>query len=228
MLDVLIVEDDPMVASINSAYLERTNGFSCAGTVSDGAAAVAFLREHTAHLVLLDVFMPGMDGFSLLRLIREEFPGVDVIMLTAARASADIQQALRLGVADYIVKPFTFERFQAALYAYAERVRFLGSSMDISQEVLDKRIFAKKDTRHGLPKGIDAVTLARVRQVASDYDGEFSMQDIVPLVGISRVSLKKYLDYLESISCLNSTLVYMPVGRPVTTYSWTGALQMFG
>ena len=223
MINVLIVEDDPMVAAINKTYLERTNGFRYAGGVPDGAAAVDFLRRHSVSLVLLDVFMPNMDGFSLLRVIREEHPGVDVIMVTAARASADIQQALRLGVADYIVKPFTYERFQAALYAYAERTRFLQSGEDISQETLDKRIFAKKSSPLQLPKGIDAVTLARVRDVASSYEGDFRMQDIAPLVGISRVSIKKYLEFLESISCLTSTLVYLPVGRPVTTYRWSGS-----
>lgn len=227
MFSVLIVEDDPMVAAINKKYLERTTGVRLAGMVSGGAEAVEFLRTHHVSLVLLDVFMPGMDGFSLLKTIREEHPGVDVIMVTAARASADIQQALRLGVTDYIVKPFTFERFQAALYAYGERARFLQSGEDVSQEILDKRIFAKKSEPLSLPKGIDAVTLARVRDTAASYDGEFRMQDLAPLVGISRVSIKKYLEYLESVSCLTSTLVYLPVGRPVTTYRWCGTDQNF-
>ena len=223
MISVLIVEDDPMVAAINKTYLERTSGFCFAGAVTNGTAAAEFLRHETVSLVLLDVFMPGMDGFSLLKVIREEHPGVDVIMVTAARTSADIQQSLRLGVADYIVKPFTFERFQAALYAYAERIRFLQSGEDISQEILDKRIFAKKSSPQCLPKGIDPMTLARVRDVASAYDGEFRMQDIAPLVGISRVSIKKYLEFLESVSCLTSSLVYLPVGRPVTMYRWAGS-----
>lgn len=222
MFSVLIVEDDPMVAAINKKYLERTNGVHLAGVVSSGEAAADFLRHNQVSLVLLDVFMPGMDGFSLLKNIREEHPGVDVIMVTAARASADIQNALRLGVTDYIVKPFTFERFQAALYAYTERARFLQSGEDVSQEILDKRIFAKKSAPFSPPKGIDAITLARVRDVAAAYDGEFRTQDLAPLVGISRVSIKKYLEYLESISCLTSTLVYLPVGRPVTTYRWCG------
>ena len=227
MLNVLIVEDDPMVAAINSAYLERTSGFRLAATAPDGAAALAYLREHSAALVLLDVFMPNMDGFALLREIRENHPGVDVIMVTAARSSNDIQKALRLGVMDYIVKPFTFERFQAALIAYAERTRLLASEEEFSQEILDKRIFTSISpvSAQCLPKGIDPVTLERVRKAAGSYTGEFSMQDLSPLVGISRVSLKKYLEYLESISCLASTLVYLPVGRPVTTYRWIGKMD---
>lgn len=220
MLDVLIVEDDPMVAAINKKYLEETAEFHFAGIASNGAEALQFLRDTSVSLVLLDVFMPRLDGLSLLREIREKHSSVDVIMVTAARSGTDIQTALRLGVIDYIVKPFTFERFQAALIAYRERVRLLHSSEELDQNLLDRRILTQKHQDQALPKNIDPATLQLVRKVLALYEGEFSIKDIVPLVGISRVSLKKYLEHLEAENAVNSRLVYMPIGRPVTMYQW--------
>lgn len=222
MLNVLIVEDDPMVATINATYLEMTEGFRLAGIVTNGADALRFLESEPVSLLLLDVFMPNMDGLTLLQKLRQLHPSVDVIMVTAARASSDIQSALRLGVIDYIVKPFTLERFQAALFAYQERVRLLRTGDELDQERLDKELFPKNVKTPSLPKGIDAATLKLVTDVAAAYKGEFSVKDIVPLVGLSRVSLRKYLEHLEASGHINSNLVYMPVGRPVTMYRFVG------
>ena len=225
MLNVLIVEDDPMVAAINRQYLEKTEGFSFAGAVARGSDALDFLQNTHVSLVLLDVFMPGLDGLSLLKEIRKNHPAVDVVMVTAARASADIEIALRLGVIDYIVKPFTFERFQTALIAYRERMRLLHSEEELSQEILDKRILSAKQQPMPSSKNIDSATLKLVCDVLAGLEGEFSSKDVVPLVGISRVSLKKYLEHLEAEGLIRSRLVYMPVGRPVTTYCWTGGAK---
>ena len=224
MLNVLIVEDDPMVAAINKSYLEQTDGFTLAAIVPSARDALDALKTASPpiSLLLLDVFMPGMDGLTMLKTIRSTHPGLDVIMVTAARSSKDIQKALRLGVIDYIVKPFTFERFQASLMAYQERVRLLGTDEELSQDVLDKRIFTKKTAIPILPKGIDPHTLKLVRLTAANYGNEFTTNDLVSLVGISRISLKKYLDYLEQISCLTGALTYIPIGRPVKTYRWLG------
>jgi Response regulator of citrate/malate metabolism len=225
MLNVLIVEDDPMVAAINRQYLEKTEGFSFAGAVARGSDALDFLCKTQVSLVLLDVFMPGLDGLSLLKEIRKNHPAVDVVMVTAARSSADIQTALRLGVIDYIVKPFTFERFQTALIAYRERMRLLHSEEELSQEILDKRILPAKQQPAPHSKNIDSATLKLVCGVLAGLEGEFNSKDVVPLVGISRVSLKKYLEHLEAEGLIRSRLVYMPVGRPVTTYCWTGGTK---
>ncbi|MDL2207950.1 response regulator [Desulfovibrio sp. OttesenSCG-928-M16] len=218
MLSVLIVEDDPMVAEINKNYLEMTEGFHLAGIVPDGVQALRFLQGASVSLVLLDVFMPHMDGLSLLQEIRERHPAVDVIMVTAARTGADIQKALRLGVMDYIVKPFTLARFQASLFAYQDRLRILREADQLDQDQLDSGIFKTPQITPALPKGVDSATLQLVREVIQNHKTGFSVKDLVPEAGISRVSLKKYLEYLENTGEISSGLVYMPVGRPVTIY----------
>ena len=225
MIRVLIVEDDPMVADLAAVYLEGIEGFCLEGRASSGEAALELLRDGEIDLVLLDMFMPGMTGMELLRIIKTSFFNTDVIMITAAQNSDDILNALRMGVADYIVKPFTVERFRAALEQLREKRQLLTSpEVPITQEILDKRIFIKKSDQPptDTPKGIDATTLQNIIQVLQGCSGPFSPKDIEPLTGISRISLKKYFDYLAAADRLGSEKDYGGHGRPVTRYHWKG------
>lgn len=219
MVDVLIVEDDPMVAELNKKYLHMVPGFNLVANVVNGEQALHFIHDNHVDLILLDVFMPKLNGLELLQHIRISYPKIDIIMVTAACYTNDIQAALRLGVIDYIVKPFTFGRLRTALISYQERIRLLSSSKILNQDQLDDRIFAKPVSQNkSLPKGIDRQTLKKVREVIIDYNKEFSMSDIVELIPLSRISLKKYLDYLEDLGELESHLTYLSIGRPVKCY----------
>lgn len=219
-IDVLIVEDDPMVAELNKSYLQMVHGFQLIGVVPNGEEALKIIQQQPVSLLLLDVFMPKMDGLKLLRQIRMKYPKTDIIMVTAARQTQDIQTALGLGVIDYIVKPFTFERFQMALTAYKERVRILSSENELDQALLDKNFLSKAVAVHEhLPKGIDAQTLKTVQEAIVAHGKDFTVNDIVPAVGLSRISLKKYVDYLEESGSLKSTMFYPAVGRPSKKYA---------
>ena len=224
MIRVIIIEDDPMVADLAAGYLDGIDGFQLEHTAHSGEDGLKLLHSHHVDLVLLDVFMPGMDGMELLRIIKSQFFHTDVIMITAAQSSEDILKALRLGVADYIVKPFTFERFRESMLQFQEKRRLLMSpEVAITQDILDRRIFIKKPERGaGRPKGIDAQTLETVVSVLKEQPGLFSLKDIERLAGISRISLKKYFDYLAETGRLGSSKGYGGQGRPVTLYNWLG------
>ena len=224
MIRVIIIEDDPMVADLAAGYLDGIDGFQLEHTAHSGEDGLKLLHSHHVDLVLLDVFMPGMDGMELLRIIKSQFFHTDVIMITAAQSSEDILKALRLGVADYIVKPFTFERFRESMLQFQEKRRLLMSpEVAITQDILDRRIFIKKSERGaGRPKGIDAQTLETVVSVLKEQPGLFSLKDIERLAGISRISLKKYFDYLAETGRLGSSKGYGGQGRPVTLYNWLG------
>lgn len=221
MINVLVVEDDPMVADLNRGYLKMIDGFALAGVLHNGFDALEFMDKHPVSLLLLDVFMPGLDGLSLLQEVRTRYPNVDVIMVTAARNSGDIQAALRLGAIDYIVKPFVFERFQSALTNYRERVILLSDEKELSQAAIDSRIFAKGSRAAKVPKGIENETLQRIRAIVKQQDKPFDVQELVPVINLSRISLKKYLDYMVEIGDLYSELAYRGQGRPVTLYQYS-------
>lgn len=218
MINVLVIEDDPMVAELNKGYLRMIDGFELAGVINSSTDALTFMENHRVSLLLLDVFMPGLDGLSLLKEVRKRYPSLDVIMVTAARRGDDIQTALRLGAIDYIVKPFVFERFQSALVNYRERVRLLANEDELSQALIDGRIFAKETRSNKAPKGIEQETLSRIQVIVRGWSRQFDVQELVPVVKLSRISLKKYLDYMVEIGELYSELAYRGQGRPVTLY----------
>lgn len=220
MIKVLVVEDDPMVAELNKGYLKMIDGFVLTGVINNGIDALTFMENNEIMLLLLDVFMPGLDGLNLLKEVRARFPSVDVIMVTAARGGEDIQTALRLGAIDYVVKPFVFERFQSALISYRERTKLLTNEAELSQAVIDGRIFAKEIRRHKVPKGIEQETLLRIQEIVRQQLKPFDVQALVPVVKLSRISLKKYLDYMVETGELYSELAYRDQGRPVTLYRY--------
>lgn len=220
MIKVLVVEDDPMVAELNKGYLKMIDGFVLTGVINNGIDALTFMENNEIMLLLLDVFMPGLDGLNLLKEVRARLPSVDVIMVTAARGGEDIQTALRLGAIDYVVKPFVFERFQSALINYRERTKLLTNEAELSQAVIDGRIFAKEIRRHKVPKGIEQETLLRIQEIVRQQLKPFDVQALVPVVKLSRISLKKYLDYMVETGELYSELAYRDQGRPVTLYRY--------
>lgn len=101
---VLVVDDEPMVREVVARYLQVEN-YRVMET-SDGAEALEWLEANRPDLVILDVMLPNVDGFNLLRYIRSQWD-VPVIMLTARADETDRVVGLELGADDYVVKPFS-------------------------------------------------------------------------------------------------------------------------
>ena len=115
MIDVLIIEDDPMVAKFNSIYLKSIPGFTLAGLLGMWKKGRNFLNNHQVDLILLDVYMGTITGLDMLVELSKAGDPVDVIVITAANDKESVQTALHYGAVDYLIKPFSFERFQDAL-----------------------------------------------------------------------------------------------------------------
>lgn len=221
MIQVLVVEDDPMVTHLYKRYLGLVKGFELAGSAASADEALTILEKTKIDLLLLDQYMPGITGIELLSRIRQSGMEVDCIMITAARNSYTVQYALRHGVVDYLVKPFNFERFQTALLAYGQRSRRMRDDAPLNQSDIDQSILAKPQTSlSSLPKGIEQETLNRIIGAARKSPRDFSTEDLAQIVGISRVSLRKYLEYMKSTGKLHSRLVHRPMGRPISLYSY--------
>jgi CheY-like chemotaxis protein len=106
---ILVVDDDPNSLDIVRTFLE-SRGHTVA-TASDGKEALAKLEEVQPAVMLLDVMMPGMDGWEVARVVKNHpgFRDVRVIMLTARSDFTDKHQGLRAGADDYIVKPIRLD-----------------------------------------------------------------------------------------------------------------------
>jgi DNA-binding response OmpR family regulator len=115
---ILLVEDDPTIREMTQLSLER-DGFKVS-TAADGSAGLAAFREQTPDLVLLDVMLPGPDGISVCRAIRETSV-VPVVMLTARTDAVDVVLGLEAGADDYVTKPFEPAVLAARLRAVLRR-----------------------------------------------------------------------------------------------------------
>ena len=100
---ILVVDDDVALAEMIGIVLEG-EGYTVS-TCPDGAKAVAAFQEHHPDLVLLDVMLPGMDGFEVCAALRAE-SNVPIVMLTARSDTADVVTGLEAGADDYVPKPF--------------------------------------------------------------------------------------------------------------------------
>jgi two-component system, CitB family, response regulator MalR len=221
MIRVLIVEDDPMVAELNRRYLESVDGFKAVGIRSSVDAAKQSLKESKVDLVLLDVYMPGEHGLELLPYIRQLDNGIDVILITAASDIETIQGALRFGTVDYLIKPFSFERLKEALLSYKEKVQYAEYHPVLSQKELDEKILRKEKAHvtQQIPKGLTKNTLKVIwDELKKLGDCEFTTEEIAKLTGISRVSIRKYLNFLEEMELLETRVSYGTIGRPINQY----------
>lgn len=217
MINVLILEDDPMVAELNRRYLANVDGFRLQGIADNCAQALRMLETEDIDLVLVDIFMPGMNGLEMLARIREAGHGVDVIMVTAARDTDSVKKALRLGAVDYLIKPFEFERLNMALQKYKARVNAIHRRDTVCQHDIDAQLL-DRPARCNLPKGLDKHTLQIIKTAIDKTGAPFTIEEMAKQVGISRVTLRKYLDHLVASSLLTVELVYGSIGRPVNRY----------
>lgn len=101
---ILVVDDEDALRTILSAELSG-EGYDVA-TAADGVEAVAMLQKNRYHLVLLDIRMPNMNGFEVLKVIKEKHPGTKVIMLTAFADLKNAIESKKLGAEDFVSKPY--------------------------------------------------------------------------------------------------------------------------
>jgi DNA-binding response OmpR family regulator len=117
--EILIVEDEPSIAEVVELYLRRA-GYQVRA-VNDGNTALRLLEERLPDLVILDVMLPGMDGFSILRWLRDR-SDTPVIFITARREEVERIAGLELGADDYVVKPFSPQELVSRVRAVLRRI----------------------------------------------------------------------------------------------------------
>ena len=130
---ILLVEDEPSIAEVVSLYLGRA-GFDVR-TVGDGIAALQEVERHEPDLIVLDLMLPGVDGYEVTRRVRG-LGDTPIIMLTARKSEADRIAGLEMGADDYVVKPFSAQELVSRVRAVLRRASAPGSG-DPSEDLLE-------------------------------------------------------------------------------------------
>jgi response regulator of citrate/malate metabolism len=221
LIRVLVVEDDPVAAEAHRLYVERVPGFSVAGVVHSGAEALRSLRHQQVDLLLLDLYLPDAHGLDVCRAVRAAGHPVDVIVVTSARDLAVVRAAVSAGVVQYLLKPFTFAAMRDKLERYA-RFTVDGTGKAAGQSEVDNLLATLRGTENPvLPKGMSAPTLDAVVSALRDAkDDGLSAAAASDGIGVSRVTARRYLEYLADNGLAIRRLQYGQVGRPELWYHW--------
>ena len=232
MCDVLIVEDDFMVARAHERIVAQQPGFTVVGVAATGSDALArmaqFSREAAPHLVLLDMYLPDMTGLDVIRRAREAGHGVDFLVLSAAREAEMVTAALQGGIVSYLLKPFKITELQSRLAGYAERRRLLGRSGELSQSDLDQALWSASalsasEPVSALPKGLSKETAVLATAALAGSEPDLAASECAELLGLSRVVARKYLEFFVETGQATVSLRYGQTGRPQRRYSWVAA-----
>ncbi|MFJ8666964.1 response regulator [Streptomyces sp. NPDC093600] len=222
MTKVLVVDDDFMVAKLHSRYVSAVDGFSVVGVAHSGAEALRAADLLRPDLVLLDIFLPDMDGISVLRELRGAGLGVDALFITAARDAGTIRSALRAGALHYLIKPFN----QAALQEQLRHVASLRSRLEeldeARQEDVDQIFGTRPPGSRELPKGLAAPTAELVDGILRAHPEGLSATECAEAGSLSRVSARRYLEYFAETGRAEITLRYGGTGRPERRYRRLG------
>ena len=192
---VLIIEDDSMVAMIHKEY---------------------FNRKEIDFTLVLDNYLSDGKGVSLLSKLKK-YP---VVMITAANDIQTVEAALSSGVVDYLVKPFTYERFSQAIDKVLN-FKSLMSKEKVNQEMLDDYLSITKEYEdvEELPKGLSKITLKKIVENLLSKNEGFNTQQIADDLDISRITIRKYLNYMVNMNVLSEDAEYSTSGRPVSIFN---------
>lgn len=231
----LIVDDDPAVLRLHSAYVNEVPGFTVVGAVRTGAEGARRAADNNVDLVLLDMNLPDFSGIEVLhrlRMLREW--GVDVLVISSARDGFTVRQALAASIFGYLVKPFPKEALVARLEEYrrARQSRPTETLVGLAQGEIDRLIrpmtgavpaVAPPGERPGenplsdLPKGLAVSTMQTVL-AALHPTAPVSAKAISASSGASRATVRRYLDYLTESGFVTVSHRFGARGRPEILY----------
>lgn len=222
MIRTLVVEDDALIAEAHQAYVERVPGFVVAGVAHSGVKALRLLESTPVDLVLLDFYLPDMGGLDVCRAIRAAGHGADVIAVTSARDLATVRAAVSQGVVQYVLKPFAFATLRDRLERYASYRAEMAAAEEAGDQVAVDRALAilRGSSTPALPKGLSPTTLHSLIEHLRSGDGQVSASDIADVVGVSRVTARRYLEHLVEQGLADRNARYGHAGRPEHLYRW--------
>ncbi len=221
-IEVLVVEDDPVVAEAHAAYVGRVTGFGVSGVALTARDALRHLDREAVDLVLLDMGLPDLPGLDVVRAMRGHGHAADVIAVTSQRDLEMVRSAVSLGVVQYVLKPFVFPTLRDRLEAYrAYRDQLGGAAEADTQAQVDSMIARLRPaSAPTVPKGMTEDLLGRASVALRGSAEAMSAAELGDALGVSRVTARRYAEHLVDSGRARRGNRYPGVGRPEVTYGW--------
>ncbi|WP_111638510.1 response regulator [Marinomonas shanghaiensis] len=223
-IPVMIVEDDLRASYVLENTINQRTDFIVVAVCESLLEAELKAEAFEPELVMVDISLPDGNGIDLISRLKSKGLKSAFIMTTAERDTTTIEKAIQLGVMDYLVKPIRMSRVLQALDDYLDFKKRLNKNNKIDQQDIDAlfRKNATSDNSRKTPKGIDENTLDKLTQYLETTDNRpFTAEDIGEAINLSRITARRYLEYLEAQGHVSMTLDYKTGGRPKQRYSKT-------
>ncbi|MBB3605507.1 response regulator of citrate/malate metabolism [Mycolicibacterium sp. BK556] len=227
MINVLIVEDEPLIAEAHRTYLTRLQGFAVVGMAHTARDAMRMASEASidspVDLVLLDLGLPDASGIALASALSGLRPAPDIIAITSERDLEMVRAAVAHGALAYLLKPFTFAAFRDRLERYRRYRDALPAGTDAaSQAEVDRALGELRIStdRSAAPKGAAPGTTDEIARAVRDRADGLTADEAAKLVGVSRVTAWRYLERLADDGTVTRVTEYGKTGRPSTRYQW--------
>ncbi|ELR64278.1 Transcriptional regulatory protein CitB, DpiA [Photobacterium marinum] len=217
---VMLIEDDIRASYTLESTINQNPDFTVVAVSESCADALLQYDAFKPELIFVDISLPDGNGIDVIRQLREQNAACDFIMTTAERETTTVEKAVQLGVTDYLVKPIRMSRVNQALDDYKLYKQKLSGSTTVDQCDIDQilRKAPVKQTRQ-TPKGIDATTLASLKTILQNERlHDFSADEIGKRMNVSRITARRYLEFLESEGMIKLVLNYNTGGRPRRLY----------
>jgi len=173
---ILVIEDDPKTVELVTLYLER-DGYEV-HSARDGLEGLKQARELVPDLVVLDLMLPGLDGFSVCRILREE-SGVPVIMLTARTMERDKLEGLGMGADDYVTKPFSPRELAARVRAVLRRLPGERGPEEISFGPINVNFLRREASLEGRPLNLTSAEFKLLGILVREPGRVFSRPELI-------------------------------------------------
>lgn len=219
-----------MVCAILEKQLGKFTQLKLEGNFRRCSDALEFFKENPngADLVVLDYFMPGMNGIDFLAQLRKINVDVQVIMITSADDYSVVRAAMCYGICDYILKPFNSARLEKAIARFDTVMKLVRSTHVWTQEKIDTLLCPHRNynTEHpvsdvpGAGK-INKMTLESVRDFMRANEGKkMPLTQISEGLKLSTVTSRRYLKYMHSLGEVTVTLNSKTGGRPSEIFEY--------
>jgi response regulator of citrate/malate metabolism len=220
---VMLLEDDIRASYTLESTINQHPDFNVVAVSESCSEALSQYEAFKPDLIFVDITLPDGSGLDVIRTLRENNATCHFIMTTAVRETATVEKAVQLGVIDYLVKPIRMSRVTQALNDYKRYREKMINAATVNQDDIDQ-LLGKSTSKpvRSTPKGIDATTLASLKTILMDEKlSGFSADDIGQRMNFSRITARRYLEYLESEGVLQLVLNYNTGGRPQRLYHLT-------
>jgi response regulator of citrate/malate metabolism len=222
MIRTLIIEDDFRVAEINAAYIQMVDGYKVIGVAPTAAIGYQLVIDEKPDLVLLDLYLPDEHGLELFSRL-QRFPRgskPDVFIITAAKDTQSLKDAIQLGAAAYLVKPFNGQELIERLKAYKSAHELLSTEGDISQAEVNAAVALMRGGKveaRGETASSNPTTAIIIKCLKNNIE-PMSASEIAVRLGISRATSQRYLSQLVDRELVMLELQYGTAGRPINKY----------